>query len=106
MTTVSVGPNAGLIPRYATTVDAHRRAWSAKERSAQRAIDTALAQLEADALAVFRVDDKRPRRWRRLPSNLGHLLDLAAGVAESSIAAAELDLVRARRVLRNIEGGR
>lgn len=95
--TIAHGPNADLIPKFATTADDHRRGWEAIARSAQRSLDNALAGLEDEALAIFRADDKAPLRFRRLPPNLGHLLTLAAEAAESSIAAAELDLAQARK---------
>src|SRR5688500_11193769 len=96
---VKAGPNADVVRYHSTRTDDHRRAWAAVERSALARIDKAFADLEENALAAFRADDTRLDRWRRLPPNLGHLLDLAAGAAESAIAAAELDLVRARRAL-------
>lgn len=95
----SANPNAHIVAKHATTTGDHRRAWKAVARSAQRDIENALSTLEDNALAAFHADDTRLDRWRRLPPNLGHLLALAAGVAESAIAAAELDLVRARRAL-------
>lgn len=97
---VTSGPNADVVVYESTRVEDYRRAWKAVERTALADIDKAFADLEEDALAAFRADDERPGRWRRLPSNLGHLLDLAAGAAESAVAAAELDLRRARRALR------
>lgn len=100
------GPNADLVAKIATRVDEYRVRWETVERKAIADIDEAFAKLEEHALSAFRADDGIRFRWRRLPSNLGHLLNLAAGAAESSIAAAELDLLRARRALRAIGGGR
>lgn len=102
---VTSGPNADVVVYQSTRVEDYRRTWGAVERSALQRIDQALADLEENALSFFRAEDKRPHRWRRLPANLGHLLGLAAGAAESDIAAAELDLRRARRALRTIGTG-
>lgn len=98
------GPNADIVHYAATRIDDHRRAWKAVARSAQQDINDALSLLEVEALAIFRADDRRPGRWRRLPPNLGHLLALVVGAAESDIAAAELDLQQARKHL-HLQGG-
>lgn len=85
--TVEHGPNADMIPTFATNADSHRRAWRAIAASAERRIDAALADLEEEALTVL----------QGRPSNLGHLLTLAVGAAESAIASAQLDLDQARK---------
>jgi hypothetical protein len=79
--------NAEMVTTVATRRDDHRRAWAAIGKAAEARIDKALADLEEVALTAIQA--------RR--ANFGHILELAVGVAESKIAAAQIDLEQARR---------